>query len=287
MSNVVIFDSGVGGLSIFQAVYKAQAVDDAQAFNDAQAVNHAQAVNEFIFVSDNQAFPYGTKGEPVLIERVVSVVSAIVERYAPQILVVACNTASTVVLPILRQRFDFPIVGVVPAIKPAARLSKTRHIAVLATPATIERPYTDKLIADYASDCDVLKLGSSDLVELAEKKLYGETFEPVRLESILKPVLNLSTIDILVLACTHFPLLNEELRNLFVAHDHPIQLVDSTQGIANRVSNLAKNLPYNSVARGQTKKIATFTLDVSQYATYISKLKELGFEDIQTLSVSH
>ena len=286
MSNVVIFDSGVGGLSIYQAVDKAQ------------AANQGQAQFDYVFVSDNHAFPYGTKAEPELIERVISVVTAIVERYDPQILVVACNTASTVVLPKLRQLFDFPIVGVVPAIKPAAMLSKTRHIAVLATPATIERPYTDKLIADYASDCEVTKLGSSDLVELAEKKLYGETIEISQLESILKPVLDLPSIDVLVLACTHFPLLREELEQVFDHRKHAINLVDSTQGIANRVSVLSKELindptqdriknrmNKNEIGTTYEQKIAAFTDNISQQGEYLIKLKNIGFTDIQTLLI--
>ena len=282
MSNVVIFDSGVGGLSIYQAVYKAQAVDQAQA-----VLNKAQAALNYVFVSDNQAFPYGTKGEAELIQRVVKVVESIVKRYDPKILVVACNTASTVVLPILREKFEFPIVGVVPAIKPASKRSTTRHIAVMATPATIARPYTEQLITDYASDCRVVKLGSSRLVTLAEQKLYGEPFDLEILETILEPILIEPTIDVLVLACTHFPLLKDEIAKVFDAREHTIQLLDSAQGIANRVSDLTNSLPCKaSTQLEQAKKIASFTEDVSQKTVYISKLKRLGFSDIQTLSVS-
>jgi len=314
VSNVVIFDSGVGGLSIYQAVHSAQAVYSAQAAylaaqaaysaqaaHDAQAADHTQPKLDYVFVSDNQAFPYGTKDESELIERVVRVVTTIAERYDPQILVVACNTASTVVLPILRKQFGFPIVGVVPAVKPAALLSKTRHMALLATPATIKRPYTDKLIADYASDCQVLKLGSSKLVELAEKKLYGEPFDLSILQDIVKPVLDQPSIDVLVLACTHFPLLRDELEQVFRLNEHSITLVDSTQGIANRVSDLVKSLPSKTVvtvgqtdagqtdvdqtAVSQMKQIATFTSDVCEQTEYVSQLKLLGFDDIQTLPV--
>lgn len=268
MNTVVIFDSGVGGLSIYQAVCAAQPELD------------------YVFVSDNQAFPYGTKDQTALIERVVSVVSAIVESYAPQMLIVACNTASTLVLPILRQQFDFPIVGVVPAIKPAAALSKTRQIALLATPATISRTYTDQLIADYAKDCTVTKLGSSELVTLAEQKLYGEPLELKCLERILEPILNQPSIDVLVLACTHFPLLRQELTDVFTAHKQAIELLDSAQGIANRVGDLFDRMSCKSASSSKKpQKIAVFTDDITEQTAYLAKLKRIGFSDIQTLLV--
>ena len=275
MSSVVIFDSGVGGLSIYQAVREKRADLD------------------YVFVSDNQAFPYGSKDEPELIKRIVSVAEAIVERYAPQILVVACNTASTVVLPILRDKYSFPIVGVVPAIKPASKQSETRHIAILATPATIERAYTDNLIIEYASDCDVLKLGSSDLVKLAENKLYGEPFEVNAIESIVKPILDTHSIDVLVLACTHFPLLADELAAIFAEHNREIKILDSAQGIANRVHDLCItgltdcNDAYSeaSLDSRKTLKVAAFTESISQNSVYLTKLEHLGFSDIQTLSI--
>ena len=155
MSRIVIFDSGVGGLSIYQEVVK-------------KCPNH-----DYVFVSDNLAFPYGTKPEAELIERVVSVVKVVEEQYKPDLLVVACNTASTIALPSLRSRFNFPIVGVVPAIKPAAKLTKSKVIGLLATPGTIARSYTQSLIDDFAQDCTVVKVGSSKLVGMAEQKICG------------------------------------------------------------------------------------------------------------------
>jgi len=268
MSTVAIFDSGVGGLSIYQAV------------------SAMQPDLDYVFVSDNQAFPYGTKDEAELIERVVKVVKAIAERYAPQILVVACNTASTVVLPILRQQFDFSIVGVVPAIRPASAFSETRQIALLATPATISRPYTDQLIADYANDCTVLKLGSSELVALAEQKLYGDLVDLNRLENILEPILSQPSIDVVVLACTHFPLLKEELKQVFDQHGRSIHLLDSSNGIANRVADISKELALdvNSNVNNRSRA-AAFTDAVTEQTVYLSTLEKIGFNDIQILHV--
>ena len=142
MASIVIYDSGVGGLSIFQEIIE-------------RSPGH-----HFVFVSDNQAFPYGTKTEAELKHRVLAVSSEIAKRYKPDILVVACNTASTVVLPLLREKFEFHVVGVVPAIKPAAQITATKVIGVLATPATVERDYTKKLMKDFADDCNVVAIGS-------------------------------------------------------------------------------------------------------------------------------
>ena len=124
MSLIAVFDSGVGGLSIYQEIVK-------------QCPDH-----NYVFISDNLAFPYGTKNEDDLIGRVLTVIDQVDKQYHPDLLVVACNTASTLALPALRQQFKFPIVGVVPAIKPAAKITKSKVIGLLATPGTIARSYT-------------------------------------------------------------------------------------------------------------------------------------------------
>lgn len=193
-----------------------------------------------MFASDNAAYPYGVKREQVLIERVLLVVEQLLESYCPNILVVACNTASTVTLPYLREKYDLPIVGVVPAIKPAAMLSQTRHIALLATPATIQRSYTNQLIEQFAYDCHVHRFGSAYLVELAEQKMQGHMPTDAQLETCLSPLLEVSDIDVIVLACTHFPLLKQEIKAFFKAHNRSVQLLDSGDAIANRVSDLVQ-----------------------------------------------
>ena len=179
MALVAIYDSGVGGLSI------------------AQEVLRTSPEHGYIFLSDNQAFPYGTKSKKDLLDRALSIVSRLDENFCIDVLIVACNTASTVVLPMLREQFDFDVIGVVPAIKPAAQLSKTKHIALLATPATIERRYTDELIEHFADDCTITKIGSSELVMLAEDKLYRRALDDSQLDTILQEVIeNLSLIHI-------------------------------------------------------------------------------------------
>lgn len=217
---VLVFDSGVGGLSV------------------AREIQQRLPYVSLVYASDNAFFPYGTKGEAELIDRVDLVIRRLLERYPVDILVIACNTASTLALPHLRSYLDLPIVGVVPAIKPAAIASKTGVIGLLATPATIARPYTHELIRTYAPDCEVISVGSSELVQIAEQKLRGETLDKAAISEIINVLMHMNAaerMDTLVLACTHFPLLKEELAQQLPAH---IQMIDSGEAIARRVEFL-------------------------------------------------
>lgn len=217
---ILIFDSGVGGLSV------------------AQEIQQRLPLNPLVYASDNAFFPYGTKAEAELIARVDMVISELLKRYPADILVIACNTASTLTLPHLRSKLNLPIVGVVPAIKPAALMSKTKVIGLLATPATVARPYTHELIREYATDCQVVSLGSSELVQIAEQKLRGEMIAPHAIGKITQELMsmdNAEKMDVLVLACTHFPLLKDELAQQLPTH---LTLIDSGAAIARRVEFL-------------------------------------------------
>ncbi|EKE77599.1 glutamate racemase [Gallaecimonas xiamenensis] len=217
MSQLLFFDSGVGGLSVWQEVH------------------HSLPQWQAIYAMDDAAFPYGELTESVLVARVLAVFEEIAARHPIALAVVACNTASTLVLPELRARFDFPIVGVVPAIKPAALQTRSGKIGLLATPGTVNRPYTRQLEADFAKDKTVLRLGSSELVIMAEAKLRGEPVDMARLEGVLAPWLNGHGPDTVILGCTHFPLLKEELAQVL---GNGVILVDSGQAIARRVASL-------------------------------------------------
>lgn len=211
---VLVFDSGVGGLSVYNEIRLL--LPDLH----------------YIYAFDNVAFPYGEKTEAFIVERVVDIVSAVQQRHALAIIVIACNTASTVSLPALRERFNCPVVGVVPAIKPAAKLTRNGVVGLLATRATVKRPYTHDLVARFATDCQILMLGSSELVDIAEAKLHGEAVSLPALQKILRPWLKMQEPpDTVVLGCTHFPLLADEL-----AHVLPdgTRLVDSGAAIARR-----------------------------------------------------
>ena len=160
---ILLFDSGVGGLSVLAAV------------------RDLLPQASLVYVADSAGFPYGTKSEAEIAARVPALLGRLAERYDPRLIVIACNTASTIALQHVRAALDIPIVGTVPAIKPAAELSETRVIGVLGTDATVRQPYVDDLAARFASDCIVLRHGSAALVELAEAKLRGEPADPAGL----------------------------------------------------------------------------------------------------------
>lgn len=222
---ILVFDSGVGGLSV------------------AREIQQRLPLNPLVYASDNAFFPYGTKGEAELIERVDLVINELLLRYPADILVIACNTASTLTLPHLRSKLNVPIVGVVPAIKPAALMSKTGVIGLLATPATVARPYTHELIREYATNCHVISMGSSELVQIAEQKLRGEGIDADAIGRIAQELMRADQaekMDVLVLACTHFPLLKDELAQHLPAQ---IKLIDSGTAIARRVEFLLADAP--------------------------------------------
>lgn len=222
--SILIFDSGVGGLSVMEEIQRQQPGCD------------------LTYASDNAAFPYGTKGEEELVDRVEKVLHSLLARVPTDIIVVACNSASTLALPHIRARFAQPIVGVVPAIKPAAERSINKVIGLLATPGTIARSYTRELISEFAGDCSIISLGSSELVSLAEQKLRGIAVDPNQLAKILEPMNQRperARMDTVVLACTHFPLLKTE----FAAYFGPnITLIDSGEAIARRVQYWVEHL---------------------------------------------
>jgi glutamate racemase len=147
--------------------------------------------------------------------------------------VIACNSASTAVLDCLRAEFEVPFVGVVPAIKPAALCSGNKKIGLLATQGTVTRAYIDRLINEFAADCEVVRVGSQLLVELAEQKLRGETVTDDRLLSVIQPLLQ-AEVDVVVLGCTHFPWFKADFQRLCPQ----ITWLDSGQAIARRVDSL-------------------------------------------------
>lgn len=217
-AHVLVFDSGVGALSIIEAIK--------------QQIPHCAIT----YASDKAFFPYGEKSEAVLIERVDTVLKQLEQRYRPNIIVVACNTASTVALPKIRSHFKIATVGVVPAIRPAAQISQSKVIGLLATPGTVARQYTQDLISEFASDCTVISVGSTELVDQAERKLRGQTTDPGVFKKVLAKVFESekgAEVDTIVLACTHFPLLKPELVS---ACSREIHWVDSGEAIAKRVA---------------------------------------------------
>jgi glutamate racemase len=220
---LLVFDSGVGGLSVLDAI--------------ARRLPRAPIV----YVADSGGFPYGTKTETEIATRVPALLGRLVERYQPRLVVIACNTASTIALATVRAALDLPIVGTVPAIKPAAALSKTRAIGVLGTEATVRQPYVDNLAREFASDCLVVRHGSARLVMLAEAALRGDRGDLAEYRAVMAGLLDQpggDRIDTVVLACTHFPLVDAELAAAF---GPGVALVDGADGIARRIADLTRS----------------------------------------------
>lgn len=216
---ILFFDSGVGGLSVLKATRT--------------LLPNAP----FVYAADSAGFPYGTKSEAELAERVPALLTLLAERFNPRLVTIACNTASTIALDHARAALDIPIVGTVPAIKPAAEQSKSRLIGVLGTAATVRQPYVDDLSERFAADCKIVRHGSPELVELAEAKLAGETIDPAAVAAAIAPMLEAGPgMDVIVLACTHFPLLAEEIATAAPG----IALIDGAEGIARRIAYLTK-----------------------------------------------
>ena len=214
---VLIFDSGVGGLSVYQEIRR------------------VLPGLHYIYLFDNKCFPYGELPVETLIQRCCELIVGVATHHAVDLVVIACHTASTQALPALRALLSVPVVGVVPAIKPASLLTKNGCIGLLATPATISRPYTDKLIHEFAAHHQVLRCGSTELVIQAERKLAGQSVDQPLIDAILEPWRQAERVpDTLVLGCTHFPLLKEEIWAAMPG----VQLVDSGSAVARRVQNV-------------------------------------------------
>lgn len=217
---LLFFDSGVGGLSVLAPT---------------RALLPRAPV---VYVADSAGFPYGTRSEAEIAARVPALLGRLVERYRPRLIVIACNTASTIALAAVRSALDVPVVGTVPAIKPAAAISVTRTIGVLGTPATVRQPYVDDLAARFATDCVVLRHGSSELVALAEAELRGERQSQTAYRAVLDGLFDQqggADIDVIVNACTHFPLVSDRLS---AAAPHHVDFIDGGEGIARRIAHL-------------------------------------------------
>jgi glutamate racemase len=219
---ILLFDSGMGGLTV------------------AAAVRAAEPRATLIYAADNAAFPYGAWDEPQLVRRIVAVIGRLIAATRPDLVVIACNTASTLALAALREHYKVPFVGTVPAIKPAAEQTKSGLIGVLATPGTVNREYTKTLIHTYAYHCKVFLHGAKRLAEIAEAKLKGQGVDRQELETEIAPVFRKRDerrTDVVVLACTHYPLLLDEIRQ---AAPWPVTYIDPAPAIARRVSDLLR-----------------------------------------------
>jgi glutamate racemase len=246
---ILVFDSGLGGLTVLAQVTKLRP--------DAHC----------LYVADDAGFPYGRLSATRLIERVNEVMERLIARYEPDAVVVACNTASTLVLPHLRANFPkIPFIGTVPAIKPAAGFSQSKMISVLATPGTVSRDYTRDLVRTYAAHCDVTLVGSDCLADLAEAFMKGEKIADAVIAAEIAPCFVSDgdrRTDCIVLACTHYPLLLEVFERVA---PWPVEWIDPAEAIARRVDHVLReelamppNLDHASERTGVRQHVALFT----------------------------
>jgi glutamate racemase len=238
---ILAFDSGLGGLTVFSELVKAR--PDAN----------------FVYAADDAAFPYGGLSESELVARVLAVMERLVVRHAPDLAVIACNTASTLVLPHLRERFGLPFIGTVPAIKPAATTSRSRRISILATPGTVKRDYTRGLVEAYAAECQVALVGSQRLAGFAEAELRGDPVSDAELAAELAPCFvedEGGRTDVVVLACTHYPLLAHRLRRLA---PWPVAWIDPAPAVARRMVDVMHGADPSPAPHPPGERLAVFT----------------------------
>jgi glutamate racemase len=258
---ILLFDSGVGGLTVLAELRK--------------LLPEAPV----IYAADAAGLPYGAKSEAEIAARVAGLLGVLTERYRPRLATIACNTASTIALGMVREVLNIPIVGTVPAIKTAAAMTRTGVIGLLGTEATVRQGYVDRLEAEFASDKRLLRYAAPGLVAAAEAKLRGQAVDRSAIFGAadgLRAMPGGEDIDIVVLACTHFPLLRDELGN---AMGPQVRFVDGAEGIARRVAHLTEGQRF----RRASPDLAVTTGPVSGFEELVPALSALGIERVESV----
>jgi glutamate racemase len=266
-ARILLFDSGMGGLTVARAVR--------------EALPHAHLV----YAADNAAFPYGAWGEDDLVARIVVVVGKLIERVKPDIAVIACNTASTLALAALREAYSIPFVGTVPAIKPAAAQTKSNIVGVLATPGTVSREYTHTLIHTYAFHCKVFLHGARRLAELAELKLKGKEPDLEEIRAEITPVFRTrdgKRTDVVVLGCTHYPLLVGEIEKVA---PWPVTYIDPAPAIARRAADVLRTAGGNRHAHVPAHGTVLLTSPRGASIESLNAYSTMGFPAHEILAV--
>ncbi len=256
---ILLLDSGIGGLSVLGEVRRL--LPDAP----------------IIYAADTAALPYGDKTESQIAARVPALLGRMVERYRPRLVTIACNTASTIALSAVRDVLDVPVVGTVPAIKPAAMISRSGVIGLLGTAATVRQGYVDRLEAEFASNKRLIRHAAPDLVAAAEAMLRGEASDPSVFDEAARGLLDQADgerIDTVVLACTHFPLIAWELGE---AMGPNVSFVDGATGIAQRIAFLTKGQRFERVE----PDLAVFTCGTVPPPALARALAEHGLDRIE------
>lgn len=264
MTRALVFDSGVGGLTI------------------AREIRRAAPEWRVDYAADSGFFPYGLKTDDELRARLPGLCAGLVERSGADLLVVACNTASTLSLADIRAATNVPVVGAVPAIKPAAAMTKTGVIGVLATPGTVRRAYLDDLERQFAQNMTVIRRGSSGLVEIAERWARGEAADPALVEAAVRPMFAQprgAEIDVVVLACTHFPLIADAIQRACGSH---VKLIDSGEAVARQALRVA---PPHEPGAAMGDPIAYVTGGAANRAAMAPALNRLGYPLVESIDL--
>ena len=229
--HILAFDSGIGGLGIVRAI---------------QALAPDICID---YLADTAIFPYGEQDDDFLIERIVSLLSQAIRRLQPQVVVVACNTASTLALEALRAAWpDMPFVGCVPPIRWAARITQTKVIGLLATRATVRRPYLSRLHALYAPECTLIAHAAPGLAGCAELAFRGQDVSD---STLLREIEGLfvhpdsNRLDVVGLGCTHYTFVLDRLRAL---SPPGLTWLDPAPAVARHTCNLLAHLPQKAHA---------------------------------------
>ncbi|MDC7227153.1 MAG: glutamate racemase [Spirochaetales bacterium] len=236
-SPLLFIDSGIGGLPYLEWLKKRMPEES------------------FVYIADNKNFPFGTKNRNELINIMVATIAEAEEQYSPKAAVLACNTASVVSLDVLRNNFNFPFIGVVPAIKPAAFTTKNKRIGLMASNRTIEDEYTERLIKDFASDCEVFKLAAGEIIDFIENRLYNSDQDEIR--AVIAPAVKYfkdNEVDIVVLGCTHFLFLEKELQEELGGN---VMIIDSRDGVGRQIMRVLEDKDLKSGRKTDDKFILT------------------------------
>ena len=256
---LIVFDSGLGGLTVLRALR--------------QSVPEAAVT----YLADDARFPYAALGDAELAARVCEVLEGPVAEFAPDAIVIACNTASTTALPALRAAFPQPVIGTVPAIKPAALLSRSGLVSVLGTSATVQRDYTRALVAEFGQGRGFTLVGSARLARLTETLMAGGEVADEAISAEIAPCFTETDggrTDVVVLACTHYPLLMDRLERLA---PWPVTWLDPAPAIARRTANVLSDLGF-AVGVGFARRTgrAIFTSDKAQTPALAALLTRYG-----------
>lgn len=265
---LAVIDSGIGGLGVVREI-RARLPDA-----------------DIVYVADNGGFPYGNLPDATVVERCARIVAALDRLVAPSAVVVACNTATTVALAPLRAQFPVPFIGCVPAIKWAAKVSRTKTFGLLATPATVRREYLRELIEQFAQGCTVLTHGSQRLAPLAERRFRGLSVD----ESLLREEVAVLTqapggeaLDTIVLGCTHYSFVLPELE---AVAPEGITWLDPAPAVARRVEAFLSALPPDPPRKLELPpNLAIFTAPLPDADTLKPRLAEFGFTELRVVDL--